>query len=374
MLSTGESDPGRAEAAAARLHAEAVLEARPREAARPATRSPGEELDVLFARYIGWARSQGRDARYLKEQQIQFSAHFAPRWRRLRHLTSSAIARYQSERGDDGISSVTLYKELVTLSRFLKWARREKLIDAIPEFERPTQVSDYQVPDLRRQDVARLLAALPDRAAHPKHHPAREFATWLWSMALRLDEGRSIQWRDVDLERAQLTVRAEIDKAGRTWVLPLTEEAVALLTLEARRPHHSSDPVFNVRSVRASFNTASAALAVEDAKSGKSPAFPHVTPHHLRHARISEWANGTRRLASVQFMARHLSIATTAKYVRAGTAQAKQMLDEIAADSETDRRRIPIHLAVARPSKRAASPSVGARGGTRTRTPKGSRS
>jgi integrase len=221
---------------------------------------------------------------------------------------------------ENAVGTVTLYNELVVLSRLLKRAKREKLIDSVPEFERPTQTTDYEVPSLSPDDVQRFLAELPTRAKHPRRYPVKEFARFAWAMALRFTETRSIKWSDVDLAGRRLKVRAEIDKTGREWILPLTEEARAVLAVEALRPHKPDGVIFPLKNVRASFKLA-----------GERLSFPNVTPHHLRHFRITDWANSTRRLAAVQFMARHLSIATTAKYVRSRTEAAEEMLQEIAA-------------------------------------------
>ncbi len=334
-VSTGEGDLGAAEKAAAKIHAEAVLDA-PAVARKPTRTRPGS-LDDLSLRYLAWARTQGRDERYIREQEIHFDAHFLSRWNSLGRITSAAIARYQVERtsGARPVTTVTLYKELVTLSRFLKWAKREGLIEAIPEFERPTQTSTYQVPNVTPAQVQEFLAALPTRATHPKHFPVQEYARFLWSVALRFTEGTSIRWSDVDLPAGRLTVRKEIDKAGKTWVLPLSVEALELLREEVKRPHHAGDRLFPFKSVRDSFDVAIDKL--NENREGEQ--FPRITPHHLRHFRISEWANSTRRLAAVQFMARHLSIATTALYVRSRTEAAEEMLREIEegkAGSETE--------------------------------------
>jgi integrase len=149
-------------------------------------------------------------------------------------------------------------------------------------------------------------------------------------MALRKSEASAIRWSDVDLPGGTLTVRAEIDKAGQRWVLPLTDEARDLLASEARRPHGAHDLIFRFKDPRATFDLTRKALGL-----------PHITPHHLRHFRISEWANSTRRIGAVQFLARHLSLATTAKYVRSRTEAAAEALAEMSAakNSTTQGRR-----------------------------------
>jgi integrase len=314
-----------AEAEAAREHAAAVLAAGATEPV-PEPGADERRLDVLIHPYLAAVAASGRDPRYLASQTIHLRTHFMrcddegrpTRWRTLDDITEKAIATYQVERRRH-VGTVTLYKELVTLSRFLRWCKGQKLIAAIPEMQRPQQASSYQVPNFDRAAVLELLDALPTRAESPRGYALREWATFTWGMALRLTESLEIRWDDIDLEGERLTVRAEIDKAGIRWVLPLKEEALKVLRKEAKRPHKPSDRVWHVpRGMRDLFSELAEARGVR------------VTAHHLRHFRISELANGTRRLASVQFFARHTSIATTALYVRSTTEAAEEMLDEVA--------------------------------------------
>jgi integrase len=350
--STGEGDLRAAHASAARLHAKAVLEAGGERGPRRRRPVDPHDLGALTSRYLAHARSLGKDPDYIDSQELHWRAHFMQldeqgeptRWRRLEEINARSIAKYQVERSGK-VGTVTLYKELVSLSRFLKWCKREGLLEQLPEFERPRQETDYEVPNLAPDQVQAFLGALPGRAEHPKRMPVREWATWCWAMALRKTEASAILWSDVDLESRRLVVRKEIDKARTRWVLPLTDEAHAVLVEEAKRPHGPRDRIFTLRDVRGSFEKACAALKL-----------PGVTPHHLRHFRITEWANSTRRLAAVQFMARHLSIATTARYVRSRTEAAEEMLVEMrAANSDTKRARIPIQKPPKKAAKRANS-------------------
>jgi len=273
-------------------------------------------LDVLIYRYLDSTRALGRDARYTNEQEIHFKAHFLrcdedgqpTRWTTLDDITATAIATYQVERIAAGRSTVTLYKELVTLSRFLKWAKREGLIDSIPEFERPRQTSSYSPPNLTPAQVQRLIKALAPEV--------RPWALFTWAMALRFTESMSIEWRDIDRKAGTLTVRAEIDKAGRTWRLPLADEAKKVLA--GLDEGGLGDRLFRLtRDQRNSIGVVAARLGL-----------PHVTPHHLRHFRLTELGHTTRDVGSLQYFARHTSLQTTSRYVHGRTEAAATMLSE----------------------------------------------
>lgn len=312
------------QAQAARAHAAAVLAAGATEPVAP-PRAGERRILALLDPYLAAVSASGRDPRYIASQRLHLTAHFLrlddegneTRWRTIDDIDERAIATYQVERRRH-VGTVTLYKELVTLSRFLRWCKAQGLVERLPEIERPQQSSSYQVPNLDRAAVLELLRALPTRQTSPRGYALREWATFTWAMALRWSESLAIRWDDLDLEAERLTVRAEIDKAGRRWVLPLTEEALRVLRAEARRPHQPGDRVFRLpRGGRDELSTISEQLG------------PRVTAHHLRHFRISELANGTRRLASVQYFARHTSIATTALYVRSSTEAAAEMIAEV---------------------------------------------
>lgn len=280
---------------------------------RPAAGGAERDLEHLIFRYLDHARSLGRDLKYAVHHELHLKAHFlrcdeeghATRWRTLDDITTPAIHAYTAERIAAGISTVTVHKELVTLSRFLLWAKREGLIEAVPDFERPRASSSYQPIALAPADVKRLIAALPERL--------RPWARFTWLMALRATESRSIEWRDVDWAARTLTIRAEIDKAGRTWVLPLDDARLVL----ARLPRGTGRaPIFRVtRDDREALTAAAERLGLG-----------HVTPHHLRHSRLTELGHSTRDVASLQYFARHTSLQTTDGYVHGRTAAAAEML------------------------------------------------
>lgn len=248
-------------------------------------------------------------------QTVHWRAHFLDRWKKIDEITPAAIDRYKVERTREKAKPPTIYKELVTLSRFFKWAKRHGHTDHVPEFERVDPVSDYKAPDLNAEEMRRLLAELPDRARHPKHYPVREYFTVLWAQGMRAGELQSLTWADVDLDRERLTVRASRDKARKGRTIALARESVAVLSEMAARKPLSASRVFGGFDLRVSLQ-----LAADRAK------LPKVTPHHLRHARLSELASSSHDVAAVQFFAGHQSLSTTDRYVHSRTERTEELL------------------------------------------------
>lgn len=320
--STGTRDYGEAEAKVHRLWLDA------HKGIEPPKRIPARErhaaataLEPLFAVFTdSLTKSRG----YVVKMESHFRAHFAKRWTSIEELTGPALEQYAAERLRETTrlkrktSSVTVHKELVTLSRFLKWAKKNGVIRELPSFERVRAVSDYQPPDYTAEQARALLAALPDRHTHSKRQPVREFFTVQWAQAFRPDaELGSLRWADVNLKRREITIRQSNDKAREGRVVGLAPEAYRVLSemAKAATPIPSA-LVFGRHNFRASLEKAADELGL-----------PRPTRHNLRHFRLTELGHspGTS-VGSLKFFAGHKLMATTDKYVRSRTQATKDML------------------------------------------------
>ncbi len=324
-VSTGETDHGRALDAAVRLQAEALLR-RPVSRQRRVRHADQGSLAELSAAYLEQVEASGRAHSYVTKQAMHFRAHFLPRWERVSDLTAAVLDAYPAERAQEKTqrkrrpSTVTVYKEQVTLSCFLEWCVRSGHLDALPLFERVRPVSDHKPPDLTREEVRRVLAQLPDRKTHPKRYAVRERYTVQWAQGMRDGEVATLRWSDVDLHRSRLTIRQSNDKARQGRVLELADDARKTLTEMAKRAYLSAALVFGHADLRASLNAACKRAGVE-----------RFSTHGFRHARLSELASSTHDVAAIQFAAGHKHSATTDRYVRSRTERTRAMYD--AADS-----------------------------------------
>jgi len=334
-LPTGVRDQGavaEAEAEAERIRAKHTL-GRPVE--RPTTRRRAAgNLEDLFIKHIAWAQAQGKAAGYIRKKREQ-SIQFCELWDDVADIDEAGIAKWQTKRSRE-IGSVTLYKEEVTLSTFLAWACKvAKVIQVIPRFDHCKPVSDYQPIDLDRHQVDQLLAALPDRRTHRKRCPVREFYTVQWALALRIGEVQAMRWNWIDFrERSDcplgvITLPAIWQKNRQTWVEALPRAAYDVLQeMKRERDPLPTSLVFGRRDFGESLRVAALKCKLGD-----------VVSHHLRHGRITEVANNTRDVASVQHVGRHKTLAMTQRYVRTRLEGAARAVFATDAAAERDRDR-----------------------------------
>ena len=185
-VTTGCSDRGEAEQKACRIHAEAQLGRLRPPAPRRSVLSSEAPLSKHAARWL--AEVEANKAKWTaKGYRSCYERSIAVKWQYLSQIDTNTIAAFITQRSGQ-VKSPTVNRELVALSRFLHWCKREHLISEVPTFERPRSVSDYVPPDLSREEVHRVLAALPTAKTHPKRYPAREFYTVLWGLGLRVGE------------------------------------------------------------------------------------------------------------------------------------------------------------------------------------------
>ncbi len=330
--STGTRDHAKASAEAQRLHGEALLG---RQSARkqrvPSTCATGP-LALLFAEYIEWTRACGKAPSYIVKQEMHYRAHFQDHWTKLEQITGKSIEGYKVARVTNPERTTSVYKELVTLSRFLRWCKKQGLIDSLPEFDRFKPVTDYVPLDMTRKEVKRLLAAMPDRRTHHNRRAVREFFTVQWAQAMRPGEVMKLRWHDVDLEKRRVTIRQLADKTrdkdGRT--IGMASEAHAVFASMAKSVAHlPTSFIFGKCTFRESLRIAARKVGVSD----------EITPHHLRHARISELAGSTRDVAAVQFFAGHKNLSTTDRYVRSRTERTEMMLWELEGDAVASKKK-----------------------------------
>ncbi len=197
---------------------------------------------------------------------------------------------------------------------------------------------------LHQGEEAGLLAAAPP-------HLQRLIIAALESCC-RLGELLNLRWRDVDMDRHQWTIRAEVCKTERPRTLPLSARLRAVLSIVARdpagQPHPHTAFVFGnetgepVACVRKSWDAT--VLRAHGTTPAYTPGTHALTPecratlrainlhfHDLRHEAASRYIEAGWPLHHVRDMPGHANLTQTSTYLNAtshGLQAAMKALDE----------------------------------------------
>lgn len=186
-----------------------------------------------------------------------------------RHLRSEIPCVYHA----------TVRKELSGLSMLLKWCKRRGIINALPEFDRPTRKSDHRAMVLKEHEVMAVIDALPKG-------PIRAYYAIMWALAFRRGTINRLRWDDVDLGRGTVSVRPSADKREYAREdLPLGDRAVAELSALPR----GVGLIFGGADRQRYKAFKAAAVAALGARGAK------VTNHTIRHSSLTQISEHTPR-------------------------------------------------------------------------------
>lgn len=132
----------------------------------------------------------------------------------------TAAARQDAPRPPRRLTPATVNRYLAILSAILHHAHRREWLAAVPHVPM-YKVERRAVPMLTPDAVAALLAALPDHL--------RDMAIMALATGLRQANVRLLRWDQVDLGARVARVPPAAAKAGETIVVPLSDDAVAVL-------------------------------------------------------------------------------------------------------------------------------------------------
>jgi integrase len=325
-LSTRTTDRREALSRAAAIYAEALSGRRAQ--ARPRSR---DSLTTLWADWID-TRDGAIDEDTANEHERYAVATIIPFFGSLDRITEAGAEDYGRARLA-AVSRSTVLKELSALRMFMKWCKRRGIIEKVPELPNPPpkSVGKSASPKVRveltPEQIEDFIAALPERTKRGKK-PARAFARFVWETSLRYETVASIV-APGDYRRGDdsLLIRPECDKSRYGRRVPLSQGA--------REAIDSVCPdvglIFGPMNARASWKAAALEIGLPEDLAG------HVSPHDLRHARITLWANTTADLTGIAFLAGHKSVTTTALYVHSKEEAARRVLAAIGTSSRDER-------------------------------------
>ncbi len=282
----------------------------------PFFRSP--LLKELLPQYLSWLETN-RSAKHLRRSRGAIE-NVLGRMRGVKtaeDITPSRIESYkkrrlhEERRLKDGrlrkVSPNTVNLELRHFKAFLKRSVKQGWLQSMPvEIEQVKTPGRGRLIFLAEDEIAPFLDRLKDWA--------RE-AAWLFLLTgLRLEEGRFLEWRDIDLEAAELWVRNKPElgfspKNGKERVVPIPPEL--LDELRARGPGRgwvlrgAKGGQLDGKVFRLALLAAAKAAGLDE----------RITPHTLRHSYGSHLVMSGVDVQTIKELLGHSSILTTAIYM-----------------------------------------------------------
>jgi integrase len=236
----------------------------------------------------------------------------------LDHFQTIALASIDQSAADRAAKALyptakpaTLSRQLYTpLTAIMRHAAASGLCDPI-RFRKP-KLPPGKIRWLTEEESERLIDACRGR-----HWHYRALVVFLLYTGARAGEALTLDWRDVDLERAQVVFSKT--KNGDARGVPLHPRAVA----ELKNLKHRAGPVFRTRSGSAFQITegGGSPIAKGFAAIVAAAGLRDLTPHDLRHTWATRFYQATRNLTALQKLGGWRTASMVFRYTHANPSE-----------------------------------------------------
>jgi len=248
------------------------------------------------------------------------------------HLDRTAVRGFLGALHGLGQSRATAARKLAAVRTFLRYLRREGVIDADPGALVATPKREVRIPaHLTESEMSELLSA-PDDA--PLGRRDRAMLELFYASGLRLSELAGLDLEDANLSARMVRV---LGKGGRQRLVPFNRTTATairtylkdreLLVQNARgrrvtstRPRSPErEPLFvNYRGTRLSVRSVDRLVRAYVAATN---ARPDISPHALRHSFATHLLQRGADLRAIQELLGHSRLSTTQRYTHVNAAQ-----------------------------------------------------
>jgi integrase/recombinase XerC len=246
------------------------------------------------------------------------------------HLTREAIRAFLADVHAAGRSRATAARKLASLRTFLRYLRREGLIETDPGGLVATPKREVRMPAHLSENE---MTALLDAASSPTPLGRRDRAILelVYASGLRVSEAVGLDLEDVNLSARMVRV---LGKGGKPRLVPFNQSAASALRAYLRdraalvaavrpspgeRPGARREPVFvNYRGARL---TARSVDRIVRRYVAASSARLGISPHALRHSFATHLLQRGADLRAIQELLGHARLSTTERYTHVNAAQ-----------------------------------------------------
>ena len=243
-------------------------------------------------------------------------------------ITTDDVEAFRDARKAAGRSAVTVNHDLKLLRKMFNWGIRKGYLERTP-FKigtEPAITLEKEIPRSRRfeteEDEQRLLDA-----ANPQ---LRSVIIAILDTACRPGEILSLQWRDVNLERRELTVQAVKSKTRTARMIPISSRLAAVLEMRSLDPagkpfppeaYPFGNPVGErATSVRTAWENARVAAGL-----------PDLQLRDLRHEAGSRFDEAGVPINYVSKILGHANLTTTTRYLNINRRGLHRAMDQLEA-------------------------------------------
>jgi integrase/recombinase XerC len=247
-------------------------------------------------------------------------------------LEMTSVRAHVAELNKAGKARASVARKLSGLRTFIKYLRREEVIDHDPAAMAAAPKRDQTIPThLSEPEIARLIET-PD-TGDPLGRRDRAILELFYASGLRLSELVAIDLADLNLSDRMVRV---MGKGGKERILPFNQSTAAALKawmkdraaiLEGREPGAGSrkksrvvtDPLFlNYRGARLTGRSVDRLLRRYVAQCSTRMG---ISPHALRHSFATHLLQRGADLRAIQELLGHARLSTTQRYTHVNAAQ-----------------------------------------------------
>ena len=167
--------------------------------------------------------------RTIKDDRIRFNLHIAPSLgtKSIPELTIQDIDKLRAKLEKAGKSPQTVKHVLTLVKRLLNFALRNGYVESIPgtlHITMPT-VDNRVTENITQEQAQKLMQALDEEADQVQASLVR----LAMFTGMRRSALLHLQWDDLDFERGFITLRGDVAKKQKTEIIPMNEQARAIL-------------------------------------------------------------------------------------------------------------------------------------------------
>jgi integrase/recombinase XerC len=239
------------------------------------------------------------------------------------HLDRTAIRAFLGALHAQGQSRATAARKLASIRTFLRYLRREELIDQDPGTLVATPKREVRMPaHLSEREMAALIDAPVDS---PLGRRDRAILELFYASGLRLGELAGLDLDDLNLGGRMVRV---LGKGGKQRLVPFNQSAAKAIRayladrealVAPGRGRARRDPLFvNYRGGRLTVRSVDRLVRRHVAASGTRAG---ISPHALRHSFATHLLQRGADLRAIQELLGHSRLSTTQRYTHVNAAQ-----------------------------------------------------